>query len=112
MHLRVAIALSLCHFDRCLTREALPPLQRHLYVPRLELDSETTAAGFLRGNHRRAAAEERVEDEVAAARVVEQRDLEQSHRLLRAVTGRLILARAIATKGVQIRHLPHRRLRA
>src|SRR5262245_1451590 len=100
MPLRVAIALSLRHLDRCLTREPLPPLQRHLHVPRLELDSETTAARLLRGNHRGAASDERVEDDVAAARVVEQRDLEQSHRLLRAVTGRRILARAIATKGV------------
>ena len=58
---------------RDLARIGLPSADDRVDIERIELDTVACATGALRGNERGAAAEKRIEDEIAAARAIEDR---------------------------------------
>ena len=74
--------------------KGLPAPYSHIDIARIKFQSATDTACALRGNQRRAAADERVIDEIAGRAVVEHGPAHALDRLLRAVRCFAVLAAA------------------
>src|SRR5664280_952800 len=93
---------------RGLPREALPALNRHLDVARIDLHAVAGAAEGLRSDERGAGARERVVHRPACPEVIADRDLREQDRLLGRVV--LLLLAAAAHDHLRARHSPDRGL--
>ena len=94
------------------TGEPFPACDRGLDVARFQVQREADAPQFLSGDDRRAAAAKGVVDRLAGARVVRNRDLEETDGFLGAVPGDPVVGGARAAERIEVRDLPHRRLTA
>src|SRR5450759_4969796 len=90
-----------------LARERFPPADGGLDVLGIDVYRVAGTPEFFGRDDRGAAAGERIVDGLARDGVVQDRDLEEAHRLLRRVSGDRVVGRTGATERVEVRDLPH-----
>lgn len=88
------------------TRERLPAPYDYVPVNRIDFDPIAPPAGALAGDHRRAAAEERIEHDVAARGAVHDRVGDHRDRLDGWVHGKQVALFAAAGKRIRARVVP------
>ena len=90
--------------------ELFPALYRHIDVSGIDVHAATNAFSLLGCNQCGPRTQERVIDSIPSLAVIQDRAAHQLRRLLRSMTGSGL--EPIASKWVQVGHLPDRRLRA
>src|SRR5438105_7958119 len=93
--------------DGAFAGEALPSPNRGIDIERIELDAAADPADTLGRQQRRATAEKRVEDKLAAGRTIENRIGDQRDRFYRGMKRGKVPLFALSPEIVQAWVMPH-----